>query len=308
MEAMWLEAKDAVMQTSDLPVKGDTYLGSGEKHPEPLEKGILRARNNTSTFRDGTVRFDMVDITMTHFRPGRDRHHRPGCGETRIHHRRQRRSVTRDDQVIEIYPQDIVVPWSCVDSLLNVCRFVDDELEHIYGMDRIYECQKPNDLIGQPWVWLPTSGRCCAVIGFLTSRTLRTPYFHAAKRRNCDSAIDCIMMLGDGLINFSRLFLPRTRGGRMDSPLTLTTGSSPTRWTRRHSTWRPTWSLPRIVLRSDRGRSVQPTESQGGSQHGVTIVEDLLGTDAALRVWDTRTARYRAMPVRVTIPTTRWNR
>ena len=69
MEAMWLEAKDAVMQTSDLPVKGDTYLGSGEKHPEPLEKGILRARNNTSTFRDGTVRFDMVDITMTHFRP-----------------------------------------------------------------------------------------------------------------------------------------------------------------------------------------------------------------------------------------------
>ena len=57
--------------------------------------------------------------------------------------------VTRDDQVIEIYPQDIVVPWSCVDGLLNVCRFVDDELEHIYGMDRIYECQKPNDLIGQ---------------------------------------------------------------------------------------------------------------------------------------------------------------
>ena len=38
MEAMWLEAKDAVMQTSDLPVKGDTYLGSGEKHPEPLRR------------------------------------------------------------------------------------------------------------------------------------------------------------------------------------------------------------------------------------------------------------------------------
>ena len=45
--------------------------------------------------------------------------------------------VVLDDQVIEIYPQDIVVPWNCVDGLLNVCRFVDDELTHIYGLDPI---------------------------------------------------------------------------------------------------------------------------------------------------------------------------
>ena len=32
-------------------------------------KGILRYQNDISVFRDGTIRYDMVDITMTHFKP-----------------------------------------------------------------------------------------------------------------------------------------------------------------------------------------------------------------------------------------------
>jgi len=43
----------------------------------------------------------------------------------------------------------------------------------------------------------------------------------------CDGDEDCVMFLLDGLINFSRSFLPETRGGSMDAPLVLTTRLDP---------------------------------------------------------------------------------
>ena len=48
-----------------------------------------------------------------------------------------------------------------------------------------------------------------------------------SKRRNCDGDEDCVMLLLDGLLNFSRMILPSSRGGRMDAPLTLTTRLNP---------------------------------------------------------------------------------
>ncbi len=53
------------------------------------------------------------------------------------------------------------------------------------------------------------------------------PFFHAAKRRNCDGDEDCVMLLMDGLLNFSRSYLPDKRGGKMDAPLVLTTRIDP---------------------------------------------------------------------------------
>jgi DNA polymerase II large subunit len=44
----------------------------------------------------------------------------------------------------------------------------------------------------------------------------------------CDGDEDCVMLLLDGLINFSRSFLPVTRGGSMDAPLVLTSRIDPT--------------------------------------------------------------------------------
>ncbi|PSG96190.1 DNA polymerase II large subunit [Thermoplasmatales archaeon SW_10_69_26] len=37
----------------------------------------------------------------------------------------------------------------------------------------------------------------------------------------CDGDEDCLMLLMDGLLNFSRAYLPSNRGGQMDAPLTL---------------------------------------------------------------------------------------
>ena len=42
---------------------------SKEKTVEPMEKGILRAIRNIWVFKDGTTRFDMIDLPLTHIRP-----------------------------------------------------------------------------------------------------------------------------------------------------------------------------------------------------------------------------------------------
>ncbi|MEA1870349.1 MAG: DNA polymerase II large subunit, partial [Euryarchaeota archaeon] len=44
---------------------------------------------------------------------------------------------------------------------------------------------------------------------------------------NCDGDEDCVMLLMDGLLNFSRSYLPARRGGWMDAPLVLTTRIDP---------------------------------------------------------------------------------
>ena len=47
-------------------VKGVKGMTSVEKTPETMLKGVLRYKHGVSVFRDGTLRWDMVDITMTH--------------------------------------------------------------------------------------------------------------------------------------------------------------------------------------------------------------------------------------------------
>lgn len=51
--------------------------------------------------------------------------------------------------------------------------------------------------------------------------------YHAGLRRDCDGDECCVMLLMDALLNFSRKFLPNTRGATMDSPLVLTAWLNP---------------------------------------------------------------------------------
>jgi DNA polymerase II large subunit len=66
------------------------------------------------------------------------------------------------------------------------------------------------------------------VVGFTSAAVgYAHPYFHAAKRRNCDGDEDCVMLLMDGLLNFSKSFLPDKRGGKMDAPLVMSSRIDP---------------------------------------------------------------------------------
>jgi len=131
-----------------------------------------------------------------------------------------------DDQIVELKPQDVILPKNGAEYLLRVAKFIDELLVKFYGMEPFYKAESIEDLIGHLVIGLAphtSAGVLGRIIGFSDVLAgYAHPYFHAAKRRNCDGDEDCFMLLLDGLLNFSKKFLPDKRGGQMDAPLVLT--------------------------------------------------------------------------------------
>jgi DNA polymerase II large subunit len=62
------------------------------------------------------------------------------------------------------------------------------------------------------------------IIGFSKTQGLfYHPYLHCATRRDCDGDEGCVFLMMDAFLNFSKRYLPSSRGGTMDAPLVLTT-------------------------------------------------------------------------------------
>ncbi|WP_018257500.1 DNA-directed DNA polymerase II large subunit [Halomicrobium katesii] len=170
-------------------VKGVEGLTSKEKIPEPMEKGILRAKHDVSAFKDGTVRYDMTDLPVTAVRASEldvSVDQLRGLGyESDIHGD----PLRHEDQLVELRVQDVVLSDGAAEHMLQTAAFVDDLLEQYYGLDRFYELDDREDLVGElvfgmaPHTSAATVGR---VVGFTSAAVgYAHPYFHAAKRRNC---------------------------------------------------------------------------------------------------------------------------
>ncbi len=206
-------------------MKGVQGLISAARTPEPVEKGILRAKHGVNVFRDGTVRFDMTDVPLTHFRPaeiGLSVERAKKLGYTMD---AEGRELASSNQLCELMVQDIVPSVKFADYMKRVADFVDDELVRLYGQQPYYKLNSKWDLIGQLAVGLAphtSGGILCRIIGFTeTNAGYGHPFFHAAKRRNADGDEDSVILLMDAILNFSRSYLPETRGGLMDAPLVL---------------------------------------------------------------------------------------
>jgi DNA polymerase II large subunit len=66
------------------------------------------------------------------------------------------------------------------------------------------------------------------IIGFTSSQVCYAhPYWHSAKRRDCDGDEDALMLALDVLLNFSKSYLPAQIGGMMDAPLLLISSIDP---------------------------------------------------------------------------------
>ena len=212
-------------------IKGVIGMISESKLPEPLEKGILRAKNDVFTFKDATIRHDSTDLPLTHFIPKEIGVTVEKLKEMGYENDAYGAPIDSEDQIIELKVQDVVVSNNCGEYLVNVARFIDDLLDRFYSMDRFYNVQKKEDLIGHLIVGLAphtSAGVLGRVIGFTSALACYAhPYFHSAKRRNCDSDEDSVMLLLDALINFSKTYLPSTRGGSMDAPLVLSSRIDP---------------------------------------------------------------------------------
>jgi len=205
------------------PVKGVRGLMSVSKTPEPLEKGIIRSRHQVFVYKDGTLRIDMTNAPLTHFRPRDIKADPESLVRLGYENDREGKPLKRDDQLLELKPQDIIVPIDIAGDLVRMAQFVDDEVQNFYGLPPYYNVRRPADLMGKiaiglaPHTSVGVAGR---IIGFSSTQVcFANPYWHAAKRRDCDGDGDSLLLLLDALLNFSLEYIPHQIGGLMDTPL-----------------------------------------------------------------------------------------
>ena len=264
------------------PIKATRQLESRLQTPEPLEKGILRALHDVSVNKDGTSRFDMIDVPITHFRPTEIGTSWKKLVELGYSEDMDGNELKSDDQILEIFPQDIILSSNAELHLSSTCKFVDDELTKIYGMDPFFNYESKQDLVGHLGIGLAphtSGGVLCRIIGWTdASAGYAHPLFHAAKRRNCDGDEDCVMLLLEGLLNFSKDILPSNRGGQMDAPLVLTTRLLPNQIDKEALNVDCSWSYP---LEFYQATLSQPHSS--GVKQFIDIVENRVGTIGDVR-------------------------
>jgi len=216
-----------------LPSKFKGILGLTNKFkvPEPIVKGILRAKNGLMVYKTAEIRYDATDIPLTHFKPKEIETPVKRLIELGYKKDYKYNDLTNPNQILELQVQDVLLSDDCADYFVRVAKFIDDELEHFYEMDKFYHVRMREDLIGHLVVGLAphtSVGIVGRIIGFSPARSIYAhPFWHNAKRRNCDGDEDGIMLLLDPLLNFSRYYLPNRIGGRMDATLVISSVLDP---------------------------------------------------------------------------------
>jgi len=226
LSKLWSQAIEKVGGKVPELVKGVKGMISEDKIPERLEKGILRARHEVYVFKDGTVRFDATDIPLTHFKPSEIQTPIEKLIELGYTEDINGKPLEREDQIVKLKPQDVIIPESAGEYLLRTARFLNELLVKLYSLPPYYKTETRFDLIGELIIGLAphtSAGITGRIIGFTQAHgCMAHPFWHAAKRRNCDGDEDALMLFLDVLLNFSLSFLPEKRGGKMDAPLVIT--------------------------------------------------------------------------------------
>ncbi|MEK6852256.1 MAG: DNA polymerase II large subunit [Nanoarchaeota archaeon] len=214
-------------------IKGVKGTSSAFHIPEHLAKGILRALYGLTVNKDGTMRIDLTELPLTHFKPleiGTPVKLLRALGYTKDIDGKE---LVHENQVLELKEHDIVVPAGesleeRVDSvLIKMCNFIDNLLVRFYGLRLFYEVKSREDLVGKLVVGLAphtSVGVIGRIIGFSSAQALYAhPLWHAAMRRDADGDETSLILLLDVLINFSKSYLPDHRGSTQDAPLILNT-------------------------------------------------------------------------------------
>ncbi|MBH59353.1 MAG: DNA polymerase II large subunit [Thaumarchaeota archaeon] len=217
------------------PFKGVEKLGNEVKFPEPLSKGLLRNKYNLSTYRDATIRYDVTNAPLTHASSRMINTSIEKLQELGYTHDIHGNPLTNIDQIFELFIQDIIIPKEAGEALIRISKFTDELLTNVYQLNSYYNFNESdniqqtkyeiNDLLGELIVGLAphtSVGIVGRVIGFTESQVcFAHPYWHSAKRRDCDGDGDSLMLLMDVLLNFSQTYLPDSIGGLMDAPLLI---------------------------------------------------------------------------------------
>ncbi len=204
-------------------VKGVRGLTNETKAAEILEKGILRAKYDLSVFKDGTIRFDVTNAPLTHFKATeigvpieklRQLGYSSDCDGN---------SLIDSNQVCELKLQDVIIPLKSAEYFVRVANFLDELLEKVYDLPPYYNIRRIDDLVEHLVVGLAphtSVGILGRIVGFTRLNVCYAhPLWHSAKRRDCDGDEDTLMMALDTILSFSKAYLPAQIGGIMDAPL-----------------------------------------------------------------------------------------
>ncbi len=203
-------------------LKGVKGLTNKTKTPESIEKGVLRAKYGLSVYKDGTIRFDATNAPLTHFKPSEIGVSVEKLRELGYYYDVNGDPLVNPDQICELKVQDIIIPYASVDYFIKIANFIDELLVKFYGLKPFYNVEHLEDLVGLLVIGLAPH-TCAGVLGRIIGFTklnvcFAHPFWHSAKRRDCDGDEDSLMLALDTLLNFSREYLPARIGGIMDSP------------------------------------------------------------------------------------------
>ncbi len=212
-------------------LRGVKELASQDKYTEALEKGILRSKHELFVFRDGTIRYEALNATITQFKPIELNLTVEKVKELGYVNDYLEKEIKDENQIIDIFPQDIIISDHTAEYFLKITQFIDDLLEKFYKMPRMFNYKKKEEIIGELVIGLAphtSAGIVGRILGFSKAKLCwGHPYFITAKRRNVDGDQDSLMLLMDALLNFSPKYLSKGRGGRMDAPIAFTTIVNP---------------------------------------------------------------------------------
>ncbi|PWI48439.1 hypothetical protein CEE45_06820 [Candidatus Heimdallarchaeota archaeon B3_Heim] len=203
-------------------VKGVSYLDNTYGIPENLIKGILRAKHGLFVFKDGTTRFNYTNSPIRTFTSNEISTSLDEIQRLGYSHDIYGEDLTDEEQLIEIFPYDIIINKKGAKFVFAQSKFIDDELAFQYNSSPYYRLQSYENVIGLLVVGIsPTSqvGVIGRIIGYSKNNVLFAhPLWHLLKSRSCNGATDSITLLLDVLLNFSSEFIPASHGGALDIP------------------------------------------------------------------------------------------
>ena len=186
------------MKRHDIPVliKGIRGTSSAKHNMEHLAKGLLRAKYNLCVNKDGSVRYDMTELPLTHFKPKEIEVPVKKLKELGYEKDYLGKDLENEEQILELKPHDIIIPCNNLagdekadDVFVNITKFIDELLVKFYKLPAFYNVKSRDDLIGVLGVCMAPhncAGVISRIIGFSKVQgLLASPYMHAAMRRDC---------------------------------------------------------------------------------------------------------------------------
>ncbi|MBD3249267.1 DNA polymerase II large subunit [Candidatus Woesearchaeota archaeon] len=226
------------MRTYPDLIKGVRGTSNKDHIPEHITKGIIRSKHDLYVNKDGTIRYDMTQMPITHFKPKEISTSIEKLKELGYILDIKGKPLESSDQILEIKPQDIILP-ACEESpelgadkiMFKTAAMCDEMLEKLYSLKPYYNASSSDDVVGHIALALaPHTSAAIAtrIIGFSSTQGfLAHPVIHAATRRDCDGDEASISLLMDALLNFSRQYLPAHKGATQDAPLVMTSLLTP---------------------------------------------------------------------------------